>query len=154
MKKWFLVKVKYTKQLENGTFKRVSEPYLVAADSFSDAEARIYEELGSIIKGEFDVNRMTRVQFHDVFSYEDSDIWFKCKISFATQTEDGYSSKKVSQNFLVSASSVQNASIRLKESLQTLMVDFDINSVVESPIVDIFPFVEKLEEEVVSSKTT
>ena len=29
MNNWFTVKVKYTKQLENGTFKRVSEPYLL-----------------------------------------------------------------------------------------------------------------------------
>jgi hypothetical protein len=46
MNSWFTVKVKYTRQLENGTFKRVSEPYLLAAMSFTDAEARIYEELG------------------------------------------------------------------------------------------------------------
>ncbi len=42
MNSWFTVKVKYTKQLENGTFKRVSEPYLLAAMTFTDAEARIY----------------------------------------------------------------------------------------------------------------
>jgi hypothetical protein len=55
MNSWFTVKVKYTKQLENGTFKRVSEPYLLAAMTFTDAEARIYEELGSSIRGEFQV---------------------------------------------------------------------------------------------------
>ncbi|HRP53378.1 MAG TPA: DUF4494 family protein, partial [Fluviicola sp.] len=47
MNNWFTTKVKYTKQLEDGSFKRVSEPYLVAAMTFTDAEARIYEELGS-----------------------------------------------------------------------------------------------------------
>ena len=45
MNNWFTVKVKYTKQLDNGTLKRVSEPYLLAAMTFTDAEARIYEEL-------------------------------------------------------------------------------------------------------------
>ena len=45
MNNWFTVKVKYTKQLENGTFKRVSEPYLLCAMTFTDAETRIYEEL-------------------------------------------------------------------------------------------------------------
>ena len=47
MNSWFKVKVKYTKQLESGSFKRVSEPYLLSATTFTDAEARIYEELGT-----------------------------------------------------------------------------------------------------------
>ena len=62
MNNWFTVKVKYKKQLENGTFKRVSEPYLLAAMTFTDAEARIYEELGSIIRGEFNVVGITRTE--------------------------------------------------------------------------------------------
>lgn len=38
---WFTVKVRYTKQFDDGSLKRVSEPYLLAAVSFTDAEARI-----------------------------------------------------------------------------------------------------------------
>ncbi len=57
---WFEVKVKYTKQLENGSFKRVTEPYLLAAITFTDAESRIYEELGNIIRGEFHVTSINR----------------------------------------------------------------------------------------------
>ena len=66
MNSWFTVKVKYTKQLENGTFKRVSEPYLLAAMTFTDAEARIYEELGSSIRGEFQVTGIARTDLHDI----------------------------------------------------------------------------------------
>ena len=82
MNNWFTVKVKYTKQLDNGTFKRVSEPYLLAAMTFTDAEARIYEELGSIIKGEFNVVGITRTEIHDIFAYEDAYTWYKAKISY------------------------------------------------------------------------
>ncbi|MEY4215549.1 MAG: hypothetical protein RLZZ68_5 [Bacteroidota bacterium] len=60
MNSWFTVRVKYTKQLENGTLKRVTEPYLLAAMTFTDAEARIYEELGSYIRGEFMVVGIAR----------------------------------------------------------------------------------------------
>jgi DNA replication initiation complex subunit (GINS family) len=52
---WFTVKVRYTKQNEDGSFKRVTEPYLLAAVSFTDAEKRIYEELENTIRGEFRV---------------------------------------------------------------------------------------------------
>ena len=84
MDSWFNVKVKYTKQLEDGTFKRVSEPYLVAAMTFTDAEARIYGELGALIRGEFLVTGIARADFHDIFHYDDADVWYKCKITYET----------------------------------------------------------------------
>lgn len=143
MNNWFTVKVKYTKQLENGDFKIVSELYLLAAMTFTYAETRIYEELDSIIRGEFTVVSITRTDFQDLFSYEDSDTWYKVKISFESHTDEAEKAKKVSQNFLVSAHSTKEADERIKESLSTMLVDFTIKSVIESPIVDIFPYVEK-----------
>jgi hypothetical protein len=148
MNNWFTVKVKYTKQLENGTFKRVSEPYLLAAMTFTDAEARIYEELGSIIRGEFNVVGISRTELHDIFAYEDADVWYKVKISYDSEGDGEEKKKKVSQNFLVSAHSVKDAYDRIKESLSTLMVDFQIPSIIVSPIVEIFPFTENLDKEI------
>jgi len=148
MNNWFTVKVKYTKQLENGTFKRVSEPYLLAAMTFTDAEARIYEELGSIIRGEFNVVGIARTELHDIFAYEDADVWYKVKISYDAEGDGDEKKKKVSQNFLVSAHSVKDAYDRIKESLSTLMVDFQIPSIIVSPIVEIFPYTENLDKEI------
>lgn len=148
MNNWFTVKVKYTKQLENGAFKRVSEPYLLAAMTFTDAEARIYEELGSVIRGEFVVTNIARTDFHDIFHYEDSDIWFKCKISYEAQDGDDEKKKKVTQNFLITAHTVKEAYERLLESLSTLMADFQIPSILATPIVDIFPYNEELDKEI------
>lgn len=143
MNSWFTVKVKYTKQLEDGTFKRVSEPYLLAAMTFTDAEARIYEELGSIIRGEFLVTDISRTDVHDIFHYEDADTWYKCIITYEAGGdggEEGAKAKKVSQTFLVTAHSVKDAYERLKESLGGMMIDYNIKSVVLSPLVDVFPF--------------
>lgn len=148
MNSWFTVKVKYTKQLENGTFKRVSEPYLLAAMSFTDAEARIYEELGSAIKGEFSVTNISRADYHDIFQYDDADVWYKCKVVYESASEDGDKNKKVSQNFLVSANSVKEAYDRIEESLADLMVDFVIPTISVSPIIDIFPYTEELDKEI------
>lgn len=151
MNSWFTVKVKYTKQLDDGTFKRVSEPYLVAAMTFTDAEARIYEELGSLIRGEFIVTGIARTDIHDIFHYEDADVWYRCKITYesgADGGEEGAKAKKVSQNFLVSAHSVKEAYERLKESLGGLMIDFMIPAITVSPIVDIFPFGDEGEDRV------
>jgi hypothetical protein len=155
MNTWFTVKVKYTKQLDDGTFKRVSEPYLLAAMTFTDAEARIYEELGSIIRGEFTVTNIARTEYHDIFYYEDADLWYKCKITYQSEGDgldvesdlNPKKVKKVSQNFLVTATSVKEAFERIQESLSTLMVDYQIPSIILTPIVDIFPFTEDLDVE-------
>ncbi len=140
MNTWFTVKVKYTKQLENGEFKKVSEPYLLAAMTFTDAEARIYEELGSLIRGEFSVTNIARTDFHDIFHYEDSFTWYKVKVAYESMDADSEKKKKISQNFLVSASSVKEAYERIHDSLSTMLVDFVVPSITLSPIVDIFPF--------------
>lgn len=148
MNNWFTVKVKYTKQLDNGTFKRVSEPYLLAAMSFTDAEARIYEELGSIIRGEFIVTGVTKTDIHDIFHYQDSDVWYKCKIVYESEGdgEEGRA-KRISQNFLVAAHSVKDAYERLTERLGGMMIDFQIPNIGVSPIVDIFPFNDSEEDQ-------
>ena len=143
MNSWFTVKVKYTKQLENGTFKRVSEPYLLAAMTFTDAEARIYEELGSSIRGEFQVTGIARTDLHDIFQYDDAEQWFKCKVTYDRIDEDGEKAKTISQNFLVSAAHVKEAYERIEESLATLMIDFNVVSIRASPIVEIFPYREE-----------
>jgi hypothetical protein len=148
MNNWFTVKVKYTKQLENGTFKRVSELYLLSAMTFTDAEARIYEELGSIIRGEFQVMSIQRTDFHDIFSTDRTDNWCVVKISYITSTEESGKDKKITEKFLAGADSIEQATEVITESLSTLMVDYKIESVIMSNIVDVFPYKELSEVEI------
>ena len=136
--KWFIVKVRYTKQHEDGSFKRVTEPYLLSAYTFTDGEARIYEELGSVIKGEFDVTSMTVTDVHDIFLYEDADVWYKIGIKFESQDENTEKTKVVKNTMYLTAASVKQAAERIKECLSTSMRDFKIDSVIESPIVEVF----------------
>ncbi len=148
MNTWFTVKVKYTKHMDDGSFKRVSEPYLLAAMTFTDAEARIYDELASSIRGEFTVTNIARTDYHDIFHYEDSDVWYKCKVMYESEADDSEKKKKVTQNFLVSAHSVKEAFERIIESLHGMQVDFVVPSITISPIVDIFPYTEELDREI------
>jgi hypothetical protein len=137
MNNFFTVKLKYTKQLDNGSLKRVTEPYLIGAHSFTDAESRVYEELGDLIKGEFQVTAISKTEVQDIFCYDDCDTWYKTKVKY--ETNDSEKSKKVTQSFLVSADSVAQAHERIKENLSGLMVDFEIPSISKTAIVDIFP---------------
>ena len=63
MANWFECRVKYDKMLENGMQKKVTEPYLVDALSFTEAEARIIEEVSPFISGEFSVSAVKRANF-------------------------------------------------------------------------------------------
>lgn len=138
MNNWFSTKVKYTKHLENGNLKRVTEQYLLTAMSFTDAEARIYEEMGAMVQGEFIVSGIAISDINEVFPYEDVGEWYKCKISYELLDDESDKAKALTQFFLVEADSVIVAYERLMESLDGLVNDFKITAVAKSPIIDIF----------------
>ena len=140
MKTQFKVSVKYTKQLENGTFKRVTEPYIVFAITFSDAEARIHEELGQFIKGEFLVSSIDRVNFRDYFKSDDQDTWCEIKISYLKAAEDGDREIMMNDSFMITAELPEKAISELKLELSALLIDFEVKSCKKSKIIDVFPF--------------
>ena len=146
MRIWFLCKVKYAKENEQGLLKNVSEQYLVDAVSFTEAEARIYDMLGSVIRGDFQVTNISKSNFVDVFFFEDIDIWHKCKISYIVADADSGKEKKVTQFMLVTAHDVKEAYDRIHQSLSNMLVSFRVPEVTESPIVEVFPY-EKEDEE-------
>ena len=67
MNSWFECKVKYDKEIEGGMQKTVSEPYMVDALSFTEAESRILEEMRPFISGEFTVANIKRVKISELF---------------------------------------------------------------------------------------
>ena len=84
MHTWFECKIRYEKTMENGMNKKVTEPYLVDALSFTEAEARIIEEMTPFISGEFTVSDIKRANYSELFPSEEeaADRWFKCKLVF------------------------------------------------------------------------
>ncbi|MEX2511313.1 MAG: DUF4494 domain-containing protein [Cyclobacteriaceae bacterium] len=150
MRIWFLCKVKYAKENEQGLLKNVSEQYLVDAVSFTEAEARIYDMLGSVIRGDFQVTNISKSNIVDVFFFEDVDVWHKCKITYIVTDADSGKEKKVTQYMLVTAHHVKEAYERIYESLDNMLVTFHVPEVTESPIVEIFPY-EKDDDELNST---
>ena len=110
---WYEVKVKYTKQLENGTIKRVTEPYLVDAVSFTESEARIYKEVCETCQGECSVEAIKKDNIVDIFLYEDSDVWYRCTINRIDYDDESGKERKVKEAMMVTASSVQEAAQRI-----------------------------------------
>lgn len=142
MKIWFQCKIKYQKEDENGRLKNITEPYLVDAVSYTEAEARIYQELGSVIRGDFEVTSITKSKISDIFHYDDTETWYKCKVTYIAADDNSGKEKKVTNQMLVSAMDLRQACERLLESLQGLLITFDVVEIQQSPLVEIFPYVE------------
>ncbi len=78
MHNWFECKIRYEKVMEDGKNKKVTEPYLVDALSFTEAEARIIEEMKPFITGEFTVSDIKRANYTELFTSDEdtADEWF------------------------------------------------------------------------------
>ena len=142
MHTWFETKIRYEKEMENGINKKVTEPYLVDALSFTEAEARIIEEMTPYISGEFTVADVTRARYSELFYAEDAsaDRWYKVKLGFITLDEKSGSEKKTYTNVLVQAADLRDAVKRLDEGMKGSMADYIIVSVAETAIMDVYPY--------------
>lgn len=140
MRTWFLCKVKYAKENEQGLLKSISEQYLVDAVSFTEAEAILYDRLGSQIRGDFQVTGISKSNIVDVFHFEDAEIWHKCKISYHVSDGDSGKEKKVTQYMIVTALDVKDAYDRIQQSLNNMLVSFRVPDITESPILEVFPY--------------
>ena len=141
MHTWFECKVKYLKIDEaSGREKKVSEPYLVDAVSFTEAENRIHKELEQMIRGEFMVSNISKANYADIFPYENAGRWFKCKVSYVALDEGAGKEKKVSNTMLVMGNDLKEAYDNLMKALDGMTIDFEVNGINESPLMDIFPY--------------
>lgn len=150
MRTWFLCEVTYAKENEEGLLRPISEQYLVDAVSFTEAEAILYDRLASQIRGDFQVKAVGKSNIVDVFYYEDADLWHKCKVTYLVADGESGREKKVTQYMIVTASDVRQAYDRIQESLSNMLVSFRVPDIVESPIVEVFPY-EKQEEDQIPS---
>lgn len=136
MNVWYLSKVKFTAQDDDGSLKRVTAPILVSATNFTDVEAKIVEEMSQTVKGEFKILGINPTKYSDIFDYSESDVeenyFFDCKISYMSVTEE--KSKKCTIPVLISAKDLKEAESRLKESMKPLISHFDIVSIKKTNI--------------------
>ena len=144
---WFETKVRYSKMGENGTEKMVTEPFLFDALSFTEAESRVIEEITPYITGEFTVSDIKRSRYSEIFLSEDdsADLFFKCKVVFITLDEKSGVEKKTSTYMLVQASDLRDAIKKLDKGMEGCMADYQISSVAETAILDVYPYVKESE---------
>lgn len=145
MHTWFECKIRYEKVMENGMQKKVTEPYLVDALSFTEAEARIIEEMTPFITGEFSVSDIKRANYSELFPSEEesADRWFSCRLEFITLDEKSGAEKKTKTNVLVQAADLRDAMKKLDEGMKGTMADYNAVCIKETALMDVYPFTEK-----------
>lgn len=145
MQKWFECSLKYEKVMENGMNKKVTELYLVDALSITEAEARLIAEMSPFIQGEFQCKGIKEAKYSEIFFSEEesADRYFKCKLLFITLDEKSGNEKTTSIQMLVEAADLRDAVKKLDAGMKGTMADYQIASVSETKIMDVYPYESK-----------
>lgn len=140
MKQFIEVKVKYEKTMENGLQKKISEPYVVDALSFTEAEKRITEEVSQYISGNFEVCAVKKSNIKEVVFSDDAaaDRYFKAKVQILTTDEKTGQEKRSAYHLLVQAATFKDAFIRAEREMNGTMADYEISSIAETMIIEVF----------------
>lgn len=139
MAQWIETKLRYDKVMENGAVKKVTEPYLVDALSFAEAEARIIEEMRPFISGEFTVEAVKKAKIAEVFGSDTASRWWKVRVAFITVNERTGAEKRNLTDFLVAGEDLDDVLSSFKQNMKGTMADYEVTAIAETAILDIFP---------------
>lgn len=137
---WYECKVKYRKIDENGVQKVTTEPYLVDALSYTEAESRITQEMQSYISEEFKITNIKVANYSEIHPFENGDRWFRSKVSLIAYDEESGKERKTNLYMLVQANDVKEAYDNTITAMKNTMGDYTIPAIAESPILDVFPY--------------
>lgn len=139
---WFICKVRYEKMQVDGMQKKVTESYVIDAVSFTEAEERIIEEMSAYISGEFEVKDISLAPFGEIFFDENTiaDRYYKAKLAFISIDEKTGKEKRQNTTHLVHAENFNAAVKNVSEVIRGTMADYEIISIAETQIMDVFEY--------------
>jgi hypothetical protein len=113
---------------------------LVDALSYTEAERRINEEMSAYISEEFKITNIKVANYAEIHPFENTDRWFKSKVSLLAYDEESGKERKSNMYMLVQANDVREAYDNTLHVMQSTMGEYSIPAVSESPIMDVFPY--------------
>lgn len=139
MTQWIETKLRYEKIDKRGKLRKVTESYLVDALSFAEAEARITSEMKHYISGDFTVSAVKKANISEVFGENAEDgKWYKVRVAFIIINERSGDNVRKLRDFMIKADDIFEAIAGFQYEI-TMLADYEIISVCETPILDIFP---------------
>lgn len=137
MATYFQTKISYLKQAENGSIYKKQEQYLLNAESFTEAEARLQSVLEKSIP-EYNLLTLCKANIVDVILSKGAESFYKTTIVFAHHDDDTGKEKKIKQPYLIQANSIEEANKILLETMKGTVVDYESIKVEKTKIVDVF----------------
>ena len=138
---WYKFRVKYGKQLDNGKTKKVSEEYLVDAESFTETEKRAAKAASKLFETRsFDITAISREPISEIIRNEDDDEnnkWYKSVVTFVTENEETGEKKYSPQNIYVQATDTTDADSRLRDHMSNSMEEWVVKSIAETKVLDV-----------------
>ena len=147
MTTWFECKIKYDFTDEYGKLKSASEGYLIDAVSFTEAEARVHKLLKDEVPYNFIVSGIRKAKIDEIVFSDLEDIkWYKSRVVYVDLDEQTGKEKKTGHVIYVAGVDLTEALVNLKDSQSTLMIDWGVDSIGLTKILDIFPYTESERE--------
>jgi hypothetical protein len=78
--------------------------------------------------------------YAEIHPFENADRWFKSKVSLLAYDEESGKERKTSMYLLVQANDVKEAFNNTTGIMKGTMGDYTIPAIMESPIMDVFPY--------------
>ena len=130
----FSAKIRFLQQTESGEIKKVSEEYLVHAESFTEAEANLLTALET----EYELVSLQIKKFDEILeTLEDDHKFFKVVISHTTVDIDSGKEKKVKSTSLIQGLNAESVTDRIKQIWVNSASDWAISSISETKYVQV-----------------
>lgn len=140
---WYKFRVKYSKEMDDGKKKKVSEEYLVDAESFSETEKRANKAATDLIgTRDFDITAISREPVTDIIkgTEQDDNHWYKAVVALVTVDEETGQKKFSPQVMYVNAEDTKEADELLRDHMESSQVDWEIKSIGETKVLGVLEY--------------
>ena len=138
--KWFECKVSLKRTLDDGLQKQVKEIYIVDAVNFTEAEARILDEMS--VYTDVTLISIKYCEANEIVdSHNPSDgFWYKVKLSMISIDESAGKEKKVNVVYYVRAKDFKAALANTESYMSGSVMDYTVVSITETSIMEVFEY--------------
>ena len=140
---WYKFRVKYGKELDTGKKKKVSEEYLVDAESFTETEKRANKVATDLIgTRDFDITAISREPITEILKDEEDDDnhWYKAVVALVTVDEETGTKKFSPQTMYVNSPDIKDAVQMLIDHMSDSSFDWEIKSIAETKVLGVLNY--------------
>lgn len=137
----FEVSIRYSQSMENGLTKKITETYLVDAQTFTEAEIRTTTETSYLTTGEMEVSAIKRSNITVVLppalaSDGQTLKWFRAKLNFIALDEKTAKEKKQAVYYAVYATDIDKAHRLIDKYMGDSVINYEVAAINDTKIVE------------------